>query len=62
MKYLLGSILFSLILIHDRQLDESTVRSAEMNGFILHLQNEVKEAVIKEEPDLHVYSIKDVDM
>lgn len=62
MKYLLGSILFSLILIHDRQLDESTVRCAEMNGFILHLQNEVKEAVTKDEPDLHVYSIKDVDM
>ncbi|KNA16145.1 hypothetical protein SOVF_091810 [Spinacia oleracea] len=33
-----------------------------MNGFVLHLQNEQKEAFIKEEPGLHAYSIRDVDM
>jgi hypothetical protein len=29
---------------------------------LLHLQNEQKEAVVKEEPDLYIYSSKDVDM
>lgn len=33
-----------------------------MDGFLLHLQNEQKEAVIKEEPHLHIYSSNDVDM
>lgn len=46
----------------NRLLDESTVRNAEMDGFLLHLQNEQKEAVVKEEPDLYIYSSKDVDM
>ncbi|EEF47552.1 DNA polymerase alpha subunit B [Ricinus communis] len=46
----------------NRQLDESTVQNGEMDGFLLHLQNEQKEAIIKEEPDLHIYSSKDVDM
>ncbi|CAO2829420.1 unnamed protein product [Amaranthus hypochondriacus] len=46
----------------NRQLNESTVYDAEMDGFLLHLQNEQKEALIKEEPGLHVYSIRDVDM
>ncbi|KAL5762334.1 hypothetical protein ACOSP7_018598 [Xanthoceras sorbifolium] len=46
----------------NRQLDESTVEDAEMDGFLLHLQNEQKEAVITEEPGLHIYSSKDVDM
>lgn len=45
-----------------RQLHESTVQNAEMEGFLLHLQNERKEAVIKEETGLHVYSSKDVEM
>lgn len=45
-----------------RQLNESTVHNGEMNGFVLHLQNEQKEAFIKEEPGLHAYSIRDVDM
>ena len=45
-----------------RQLNESTIHDAEMDGFLLHLQNEQKEALIKEEPGLHVYSIRDVDM
>jgi DNA polymerase alpha subunit B len=46
----------------DRQLNEATVQNAEMDGFLQHLQNEQKEVVIKEEPDLHFYSSKDVDM
>ncbi|KAJ0037797.1 hypothetical protein Pint_23659 [Pistacia integerrima] len=46
----------------NRQLDESTVKNAEMDGFMLYLQNEQKEAVINEEPGLHIYSSKDVDM
>ncbi|XP_037497770.1 DNA polymerase alpha subunit B isoform X2 [Jatropha curcas] len=46
----------------NRQLDESTVQNAEMDGFLMHLQNEQQEAVIKEEPNLHIYSSKDVDM
>lgn len=45
-----------------RQLDGSIVQIAQMDGFLQHLQNEQKEAIIKEEPDLHVYSSKDVDM
>ncbi|CAK7327411.1 unnamed protein product [Dovyalis caffra] len=46
----------------NRQLDGSTVQNAEMDGFLLHLQNEQKDAVFKEEPNLHIYSSKDVDM
>ncbi|KAI5580559.1 hypothetical protein BDE02_08G162000 [Populus trichocarpa] len=33
-----------------------------MDGFLLRLQNELKEAVVKEEPSLHIYPSKDVDM
>ncbi|GAB2214350.1 hypothetical protein Droror1_Dr00018693 [Drosera rotundifolia] len=46
----------------NRQLKDPTVRHAEMDGFLLYLQNEQKEAFIKEETNLHVYSINDVDM
>ncbi|XP_034700051.1 DNA polymerase alpha subunit B [Vitis riparia] len=46
----------------NRQLDESVVGNALMDGFLLHLQTEQKEAVIKEEPHLHIYSSNDVDM
>ncbi|XP_043804660.1 DNA polymerase alpha subunit B isoform X2 [Manihot esculenta] len=46
----------------NRQLDESTVQNSEMDGFLLHLQTEQKEAVLREEHNLHVYSSKDVDM
>ncbi|KAF7839819.1 DNA polymerase alpha subunit B [Senna tora] len=46
----------------NRQLNEPTVQSAEMDGFLLHLQNEQKEAVIKEEIDLHIYSSRDVEI
>ncbi|XP_052184323.1 uncharacterized protein LOC127796292 isoform X2 [Diospyros lotus] len=43
-----------------RQL-ESTVQNAYMDAFLLHLQNEQKEAIIKKEPGLHLYS-NDIDM
>ncbi|KAK6242230.1 DNA polymerase alpha/delta/epsilon [Theobroma cacao] len=46
----------------NRQLDESVVKDAEMDGFSGHLQNEQVEAVVKKEPDLYMYSFKDVDM
>lgn len=46
----------------NRQLGKSTVQHAEMEGFLLHLQNEQKAAVIKEEPHLHVYSSNDIDI
>ncbi|KAL9226298.1 hypothetical protein vseg_002128 [Gypsophila vaccaria] len=45
----------------NRQLSETSVKDSEMDGFLLHLQNEQKEALIKEEPGL-VYSNRDVDM
>lgn len=43
----------------NRQL--STVQNAHMDAFLLQLQNEQKEAVVKKEPGLHIYS-KDVEM
>ncbi|KAF5746492.1 putative alpha DNA polymerase [Tripterygium wilfordii] len=46
----------------NRQLNEPTVQNSEMEGFLLYLQNEQRDAVIKEEPGLHIYSIHDVDM
>lgn len=46
----------------NRQLNEPTVQNAQMDGFLQYLQNEQKEAAIKEEPDLHFYSSKDVEM
>ena len=46
----------------NRQLNDSTVQNAEMDGFLFHLQNEQKESIIKEEPGLHTYSSTDVDM
>jgi len=48
----------------DRQLNEPVVQNAEIDGFLLHLQNEKKEDVIKEkeEAGLHIYSIGDVEM
>jgi DNA polymerase alpha subunit B len=50
------------MVIFDRQLDEPIVQNAEMEGFLLHLQNNVKEYIIKEETGLHLYSIGDVEM
>ena len=50
------------VVVSDRQLNEPTVQNAEMDGFLLHLQNKKKEAVIKEESNFHSYSIRDVEM
>lgn len=44
----------------DRQL-ELTVKNAYMDAFLLHLQDEQKEAIIKKESGLHFYS-NDLDM
>ncbi|KAJ6988867.1 hypothetical protein NC653_021698 [Populus alba x Populus x berolinensis] len=38
----------------NRQLYESTDQNGEMDGLLLRLQNELKEAVVKEEPNLHI--------
>ncbi|KAK6930864.1 DNA polymerase alpha, subunit B, N-terminal [Dillenia turbinata] len=46
----------------NRQWNEPKVQDAQMEGFLLHLQNEQKEAAIKEEMHLHMYSSNDVDM
>ncbi|XP_057738472.1 uncharacterized protein LOC130955598 [Arachis stenosperma] len=46
----------------NRQLNEPTVQNAEMDGFLMHLQTNKKEEVIKEESNLHSYSIRDVEM
>lgn len=50
------------MVIFYRQLNEPTVENAEMEGFLIHLQNITKEDIIKEETGLHLYSIKDVEM
>ncbi|KAJ1410604.1 DNA-polymerase alpha/epsilon, subunit B [Sesbania bispinosa] len=46
----------------NRLLKGSTVQNAEMDGFLLHLQNNKKEDVIMEEAGLHTYSIRDAEM
>ncbi|CAL1413478.1 unnamed protein product [Linum trigynum] len=46
----------------NRKLKDLVVQNAEMEGFLSHLQNEQKEAVLKQEAGLHFYSSKDVDM
>ncbi|ESW35722.1 hypothetical protein PHAVU_001G259300 [Phaseolus vulgaris] len=48
----------------NRQLNEPIVESAEIDGFLLHLQNQKKEDIIKEkeESGLHMYTIGDVEM
>ncbi|KAG4202013.1 hypothetical protein ERO13_A05G311350v2 [Gossypium hirsutum] len=46
----------------NRQLDESVVKDAEMDGFLGHLQNEQLGASAKKDPGLHMYSFKDVVM
>ncbi|CAI0426108.1 unnamed protein product [Linum tenue] len=46
----------------NRKLKDLVVQNVEMEGFLSHLQNEQKEAVVKQEADLHFYSSKDVDM
>lgn len=44
------------------QLDGSKVLTSHMDGFRQHLQNEQKEAFLKQETDLHFYSSNDIDM
>ncbi|KAG7586165.1 DNA polymerase alpha/epsilon subunit B [Arabidopsis thaliana x Arabidopsis arenosa] len=47
----------------NRQLLDQTVKKDEMDGFVLHLQNEQKESIMRtEEAGLHLYSNRDVDM
>ncbi|XP_008792220.2 DNA polymerase alpha subunit B [Phoenix dactylifera] len=46
----------------NRQLNGLKVENAHMDGFLSHLQNELKERITKEEPHLHIYSSDDVDM
>jgi hypothetical protein len=43
-------------------LDGLKLESSYLDGFSSHLQNEVKEKLIKEETKLHIYSSNDVDM
>lgn len=37
------------------------IESCHMDGFSSHIQNEVKEKIIKEEPQLHIYSSNGVE-
>ncbi|VVB14842.1 unnamed protein product [Arabis nemorensis] len=46
----------------NRQLVDQTVKKDEMDGFLLHLQNQQKESIMAEESGLHIYSNRDVDM
>ncbi|XP_062204477.1 uncharacterized protein LOC133906549 [Phragmites australis] len=46
----------------NRQLDGLKLESSYLDGFLSHLQNEVKDRLIKEEANLHIYSSNDVDM
>lgn len=46
----------------NRQLDGLKLESSYLDGFLSHLQNEVKDRLIKEEANLHIYSSSDVDM
>ncbi|XP_066378201.1 uncharacterized protein [Miscanthus floridulus] len=46
----------------NRQLDGLKLESSYLDGFLSHLQNEVKDRIIKEEANLHIYSSNDVDM
>lgn len=33
-----------------------------MDGFLSHIQNDQKESIIKEEPNIHMYSSNDIDV
>ncbi|XP_073012947.1 uncharacterized protein [Typha latifolia] len=44
------------------QLNGLKVENIHMDGFLSHLQNELKERLTKEEARLHIYSSNDVDM
>ncbi|KAG8051016.1 hypothetical protein GUJ93_ZPchr0009g2163 [Zizania palustris] len=45
-----------------RQLNGLKIESTYLDGFMSHLQNEVKDRLIKEETSFHIYSSNDVDM
>lgn len=51
-----------MCLVGYRQLVDQTVKKDEMDGFLLHLQNQQKESIMAEESGLHIYSNRDVDM
>lgn len=38
------------------------MQEAYLDGFLSHLQKEQIESIVKEEPNLHIYSSNDVDM
>ncbi|KAI0492783.1 hypothetical protein KFK09_027059 [Dendrobium nobile] len=46
----------------NRQLNGLRIESSYMDGFLTHLQHDQKERIIKEEPNLHIYSSNDIDM
>ncbi|CAN8243808.1 unnamed protein product [Cochlearia groenlandica] len=46
----------------NRQIVDQIVQKDEMDGFLLHLQNQQKQSIIKEETGLHIYTNRDVDM
>lgn len=46
----------------NRQLSGSRIENSYMDGFLTHLQTSQKEKIIKEEPNLHIYSSNDIDM
>ncbi|KAK3139635.1 hypothetical protein QOZ80_5AG0386660 [Eleusine coracana subsp. coracana] len=46
----------------NRQLDGLKIESSYLDGFLSHLQNEVKDRIIEEEANLHIYSSNDIDM
>ncbi|CAL4896390.1 unnamed protein product [Urochloa decumbens] len=46
----------------NRQLDGLKLEKSYLDGFLSHLQNEVKDRLIEEEANLHIYSSNDVDM
>lgn len=46
----------------NRQLFDQTVKKDEMDGFLLHLQNQQKQSIMAEDSGLHIYSNRDVDL
>ncbi|KAH0450066.1 hypothetical protein IEQ34_020758 [Dendrobium chrysotoxum] len=46
----------------NRQLNGLRIETSYMDGFLTHLQHDQKERIIKEEPNLHIYSSNDIDM
>ncbi|KAM2018383.1 hypothetical protein ACFX1T_021332 [Malus domestica] len=46
----------------NRQMNGTVVRDVEMDGFLGYLQEQKKVAIEEQEPNLHIYSSRDVDM